>query len=508
MRDREWFGRLPRSAPRQSKEFADQEFQRFCQNQFFIKVRNDLWRIPVFSPVAQYDEFSKFLIERPSVSSFCDEKVLHNALACMDKHFSFYMRDAGFLTWEQAIGRIRKEASCGYPLNIKYYSKKQFLEEGNAFEMYHAEIASWLTQRPLPCVFQQNAKRELRLVGKSTRTFLPGPFVHYMFQVQCFSMQNDALVHNHQRTWFGCGISPFKGGWNRLYTMLLRFGNCYFESDVSGWDRSVSSSLRWKVCEMRFKWLPIHLQTKENWQLIKQSYDFAINAFVVLEDGDLTRKYGGTSSGEYNTLDDNCLIHYLAVVLILQEMASAVGYKLTYEEICEVITCKFVGDDNLGAIKIEKWPWFTWEKFQRGYERLGFKIKYIRHGPNLMERGFLSLTFVHRYGMILGAPDREKVLCSLVYGNQYDDVQYRFLRALDFRMHCFADEGLFAVVDGWCKHLYKQHKDLIERENTDFPWSTVRGNWKSIADLVVLHCGYEAKYVPDQHYEKMRSLLH
>lgn len=491
MKNFEWYGRLPRSAPRQSSEKKDMRFLQFVKDQWFLKVPEDVWRIPAFSAVAQYDEFSKFLLQKPSLAMAFSKELVQEAAACVSRHFSFFMRNCGFLTWDESWARMRKTASCGFPDNILYYSKQNLHDHGDWLSKYIAQVDSWKTDRPLPVMFQQNAKWELRKVGKSTRTFLPGPANLHMFQVQKFSQQNDALVASNQSTWFGCGLSPFKGGWNNLYTSLLRFGTEFFESDVSGWDRSVSADLRWKICELRFTWLPMELQTLENFRMIFTSYDLAINAFVVLEDGDVTRKYGGTSSGEYNTLDDNCLVHCFVCFLIILWMAQNARVKIAYEEIVRIFKMKFVGDDNLGAVKVLDCPWFTWEMFQRGYELLGFKIKYIRHSAVLMEREFLSLRFTRRHGMVLGEPDMTKILCSLVYGNHYDDVQYRLLRALDFRMYVYPNAKLYALVNEWCETLYRENKIMCEREDTDFPWSTIRGNWHSLGALMVLHCGYE-----------------
>jgi len=488
MKDKEWYGRLPRSPPRQSREFKDERFVRFCQEQYFLKIPDSVWRIPVFSPVAQYDEFAKFLQPRPALSTFCEQKLIDKAMSFTYRHYAFVLRNAGFLTWEEAYARTRKEASAGYPENIKFWSKKDLAENGDWFAKYVQDIRSWSTPAPLPSVFQQNAKWELRKVGKSTRTFLPGPANLHMYQVQKFAQQNDALVENQRHLWFGCGLSPFKGGWNRLFTEFKNFGTEYFESDVSGWDRSVSPDLRWAIMQLRFMWLPKHLQTVENLREMSRSYDLAINAWVVLEEGDLTRKYGGTSSGEFNTLDDNCLLHTLVLYLVLVRMKP----DITYEEIMANFRFKLVGDDNFGSVKMQNISsWFSWEKFQKGYEDLGFTIKYIKHSTDIMEREFLSLRAVYRWGMIVGVPDFEKVICSMTYGNHYDDVQYRLLRALDFRMYCFGNEKLFALLDAWCETLYKENRAMCEREGTDFPWSTIKGNWKTVGELLLLHCGYE-----------------
>jgi hypothetical protein len=225
-------------------------------------------------------------------------------------------------------------------------------------------------------------------------------------------------------------------------------------------------------------------------QEVRTAYDMCINAYVVLEMGDVARKEGGTSSGEYLTLDDNCILHILVLMLILQRMA---GRRLTLEEILANFKASVLGDDNLGMVHTEEWPWFSWEKFQQGYADLGFKIKYIRHGTNFLEREFLSLKFVEMKGGVIGVPDRVKSMCSLVYGGQFDDPSYRLLRALAFRMYCWGDVLLYRLIDAWCKELHRRYRRHIERETAMFAWSTIRAAWKNESELLVLHTSFESR---------------
>jgi hypothetical protein len=452
-----------------------------------------IWRIPEMTCVSSYNECAKYFVH-DEVKPL-DPVIKKLAFECCIKHFGFALKDAGLMSYAEAVNDMDLSGSCGYPFNLNFSNKRGIVVLNNGEDLFRHWKLFWeslQTRAPLPDLFMNQQKWELRKVGKAARTFMPGPLLLHITCVMLFGKQNKALVENFKWIWPKVGISQFHGGWNTLYETLLEKGDIFFESDFSGWDRSVSAELMWVTYQLRLAMMPRECLTRENIRAMYMCYQLLIYSFIVLENGEMVRKRRGVCSGGYSTVENNGIAHAFILFYALLLMAQEKGVKLSYSDITFAFTMCLYGDDNLGAIESSfVSSWFSFERLQEILGTLGFTLKVIKHGPVLAEREFLSQSFRRRCGLICAMPNATKVHCQIAFSNQKRDPKYVYVRLLSLLVNVWPDAKLYAHVDAYAKRYFEANKDEIMIEGGLIPWSMIQPQIVPESAIMQLHLGVE-----------------
>jgi hypothetical protein len=452
-----------------------------------LSVPPDVWRIPKMGPEASYLEFAKYF----ECKNECvlQDDLAKRAFSYTVRHLAPSVRKARFRDFDQAAASVDPTGSACSPYNILYMNKAQALKEHDMRTDVRDLRNSILAGHPIPQLFMNQQKQELRKFLKAARTFMPGPFALHLLMVMLFGDMHDAMVEDFESIWIKVGISPFKRGWDRLYQELAHSGTKFIESDVSGWDRSCSAELIWWACEVYVALLPYELATDENMQLVRGVFDLMINSYVLLEGGEVVRKFSGVNSGAFGTVQINSVIHTLMVMYAFVKNEP----KVTYTLIVNNARFAFMGDDDLGVIRPAAFSRMQERHLGEIYAHFGMKCKTFTVADTLDNLVFLSNRFVRRDGMWLAAPDRMKVICSLAYGNRSVRLKYLFIRLMAFRQLTWPDEALFEFVDEYTEKFYSKHKrhlmseTIDETGNPECTWDQIRGQWLSANQLKILH---------------------
>jgi hypothetical protein len=491
--DGEFCGSVPRHVSFESKEFINHDYINFCKESRYVDVPMSLWRIPEMSCAASYAECSKYFVHERVKPLRPDIK--NKAFECAIKHFGFALKDAKPMSYEEAVNDMDPTGSCGYPYNLVFGCKREIIVLNNGedlFRLWNIFYRSLQTSNPMPELFMNQQKWELRKVGKAARTFMPGPLLLHITCVMLFGNQNKALVKNFQWIWPKVGISQFHGGWNTLYENLLEHGDTFFESDFSGWDRSVSAELLWMSYQLRISCWPKEACTRENLRAAYMCYQLLIHSFIVLENGEIVRKRRGVCSGGYSTVENNGIIHAIVLFYCLLLMADEKKVPLSYDEIMFAFNMCLYGDDNLGSINFEYVSrWFSFERLQEVLLTLGFTLKTIKHSSKLDEREFLSHHFRRRCGLICAMPDHMKVHCQIAFGNQKRDPKYMYVRLLGLLINVWPDSKLYAHMSAYADRFFAAHKSDIMVEGGVLPWSMIRPQIVPESVIMRLHLGVE-----------------
>jgi hypothetical protein len=124
--------------------------------------------------------------EKPSVAKYgktapvFDNEALRFAVSCVRQHFRPSMGGALIMTTDEVIDELDLSTSPGYPVNLKYPTKRLFLEDPRA-RKYIDEFERQVTNCEMQWVplWTSSVKAEIRpmekLLANKLRTFCAGP---------------------------------------------------------------------------------------------------------------------------------------------------------------------------------------------------------------------------------------------------------------------------------------------------------------------------------------------
>lgn len=274
------------------------------------------WDVPnkylpsVANLAAGYQSFWKYNKIQPSP----DPLSWKVSFVWLERHFMPYMSGSEVLPMDFVIREMNKQTSPGYPWNLSYATKTEFLNDEKMSQVlgdYHTVISSCYPCGVEPIWTCSVKGSELRPVEKildnKLRTFTAAPFEHSASgNMLCLDM-NSRFYRSSNRTWSFVGQSKFRGGWDRLGQGMCRFPNKY-SLDGKEFDSSLFADALWDQCRLRFSFLRPQDRTQENWNALRNIYAAIIYAVCVLDLGDLIRKFTGNPSGCINTIVDNTMI--------------------------------------------------------------------------------------------------------------------------------------------------------------------------------------------------------
>ncbi len=486
---------FPKVTKVEQKEVQNPFFCDFLKKNFpHFKIPDDKWRIPELSVDKSYEEISKYWIEKELKY---DEKLFQLAQELVFLHYKYWMRDTGELSLNEVINSWDKTSSAGFYFNMKYRDTEDFIEKEKLYKLLVTWDERLRSNRPLPDVFVSSLKHEeLRLVGKNPRTFMGSGKRMLAWKQVLFKSQNDAITKHHRQVWIKSGLSNYHRGFHQLFeTLKIKGGNnpLFWDSDVSGWDRSVPAVLLESELKLRLRFWPENMRTKKNYLRAKRLYDLTINSFIILENGEVVRKDHGQPSGDANTLPTNSFIHEMvAVYSLLTMIPKTILYQMSMLEVYNLIyslEMAFMGDDNLGAVDLDKFPWFDTKKLQEGYESFGFTLKSITASSKLEEREFLSRKFVKRYNTWVPLPNRDKILCQLMYGNKGTHPKELLQRALGIMRESWGDAELCKIIRHYCEWMFNTFNLSLSEDKQDLPsLEILQSQFSSEAQLKEDYC--------------------
>ena len=260
------------SGTQKQKDFVDTDFIAFCRNQHTVEVSEELWRVPKLDLDNSYRETAKFFTPRPAMR--LNEEVVREVIGMMVRHLRPVLMHARKFSFEEVVRNTDLKRSAGFPWNNEGKSDKEYWLKGpgrSAFDRVFREFRKKLQNgdptKHMPAVFMNCPKHEIRkrkLVKtvdihgneveeqmRTVRTFMAGSLELHMLKMMYFMSQNQHMTDKYEQTWLGAGVSYFHGGWHRMVEKMKSVGDTFFETDVSGWDRSLNYRLIMIAKEVR-----------------------------------------------------------------------------------------------------------------------------------------------------------------------------------------------------------------------------------------------------------------
>lgn len=428
-------------------------------------------------------------------------------------HFSPYVRASRTMTQEEVIRELDKTTSSGFPWSLEFHNKKEMLEssassvidwyweyisQGNAIldpclkeQALESELNSEMRYHPIWTCAQKVEMRPIdKLKANSIRTFTAAPIEHTVALARlCLDFNN--LFYDADETWSFVGRSKFAQGWNKLIERLLKY-NLGLEFDASSWDSSCFQLAMIDQLEFRWESLDPDFKTLDNRRRLVTLYEEIIWSVIVMENGELVWKNTGNPSGSGNTIVDNTMILYRVIAYCW--IRACPPEKRTYSAYHDNVEGVLNGDDNDLAISETARSFFTIENIVKYAAELGVKMTTPCTTFQPIETlSFLSQNTVRMYNLWMPSPDTEKVLCSLWFGSDINDVRWHLLRASALYIDSWANLETRHILHSYIDYLCRRFKNQMVGEVNGLPMRDIFHNIKSDSWCLRLYAGYESK---------------
>lgn len=420
------------------------------------------------------------------------------------EHFMPVMGGSATLDQETVLKEMDLQTSCGYPWNLAFQKKTDFLLDARA----SAAISDYwdhmiLPEKEMVPIWTCSQKRELRsldkLAAQSHRTFTASPVEFTTASNRVFLDMNEKFYRGHRRTWSYVGATKFSQGWDTLYYRLKKHPNA-FELDESAYDSSLFARAMYGQRDLRWSMLLEEERTAEMWVRVCEIYDQIVHSVIIMENGTLVRKHTGNPSGSNNTIVDNTMILYRLFAYAWIILAKEQGRETSRLDFERNVEAALNGDDNTFTVSDEVVSWFNPKAIARVWSEIGVVTNTPCEDPRpLSEVTFLSNGFRYneQMGIFLPYPETEKVLSSLMYGSSLNDVRWHYLRACALRLDSYGNPHCRSVIQGYIEYLnQKYHEELIGSvsvsASTSISMGEIRSVWKSDAWIELLYSGRES----------------
>lgn len=480
---------LPRVLPRNKPENVNRDFIAYCEKKGY-PIPDNRWRVPELTIDASYAETAKFFVRKPV-------GVNHELLLKAMREVVTLLRpiagESGTVTFREVLGGMPLQNSPGYPLNQKYASKLQAIEEHNMVEQTKNWIQSLEEERCVPEIYFNQQKFEIRKFGKAARTFMVGPMRLHVLKMMLYQAQGQAFVRNNAKSWIAIGQSDKHLGWNCLWQHLHEVKNPHFwSSDISGWDRDFPPLLFEAVRRVRVALWNSLARTEKNKRLSRVAMWNTCYGQVIMENGEVVLKEGGMPSGDAETITSNSIGHMIVLIysILLQAPKSEwpvnpSGSALFWQN----FRVKLMGDDNLASYDRVAVPWFQPAKLKVGYAHWGFTFKDISESSLLTELTFLSNGFHHDRGVVIPKPDRIKVLCQMAYGAKRNEPTITLARGYMLCQNAWSDPELFALLRGYCDDFERRYNEELRQPGVPVPLNDLKLSYPFDSFMEKLHYG-------------------
>jgi len=450
---------------------------------------------------ACYKSFSKYDKGEPEVR----ELLFRRACAWTERRYGLIMGDSKIFSQEEALAEMDKTTSCGYPWNIKYSDKNEFLES--------ADVASVLPDFwdaigkdccDIQAIWKVAQKNELlpreKIEAGKVRTFTAAPIelsvaANRLFLNQNQKMNNLHVLKNSFSTSF-VGATKYNGGWDHLYRHLRAKFTKAFELDESAYDSSLFRLLFEWVLKFRYSCIDKSGMTEgeqeTSWRRCVHVYSSIVHSLVVLEDSSLVMKHTGNPSGSTNTINDNTLcldvLFNYAWLCSCEDAAIETDYDHFLANVCPV----YNGDDNdyttsdLGAELLAP------KQVMKHWNPIGVITKTPCETPReVKDIQFLSQEFYEdkSSGKFYPRPETDRVMSSLLLASSLQDIRWHFLRAAALRVESYWNLECRSVIYAYLCYLEQVHGSELVGEVKDLKWEHIRALYTCDDDIEALYSG-------------------
>jgi hypothetical protein len=516
----DYIGQCHRVSVQVAKEVVNSSYVKFCREKELPLPTG--YRMVFSNMDASFKSVSKYDKGQP--------KLCEGGWALAEdwtiSHFYPYMCNSRILSTNMVLSEMDMGTSCGYPANIEYQNKRDLIGLSNvAVELQ--ETPSWSdaldavsnTSKAFPIledfwilagtensdnicpIWSCCQKIELRAIKKlevnDHRTYLVAPIEHSVATNRLCLDMNNKFYNSNGKTWSFVGGTKYLSGWDRLYRRLNKHPNA-FELDESQYDSSLFSRAMMGMVDIRWSFLANEEKSPENRLRLEAVYESIVHSVIVLENGELIQKHTGNPSGSSNTIVDNTIILYRLFAYAWIVLCNQLGKKAVYSEFTSEVEAALNGDDNTFTVSDACVSWFNPTAIAAVWTNIGITTKTpCWESRPLREVTFLSQGFDYDQSLRiwLPVPDTQKVLSTLCYGANIDDVRFHLLRANALRLDSYGNILCRRIISDYINFLYERYmEDLIGNlsiKKADIPMSEIFGLWKSDAYIEALYSGYE-----------------
>lgn len=457
-----YLGRATRYKRQGGRDVVNSSFQQFALSinlpeQAYKTHRNVVKTLDAgFKSVSKYDKFQPTFLRDSD-----DEESWALSFDWCVRHFAPYCNGSVVLSEDDAVAQLDKQTSCGYPWNLVYRNKSDFLASSARLVLsdYWDEIQDPVddcTPRPIwTCSQKDEMRSNEKLLAQKHRTFLVSPIEHTVALGRLCLDFNERFYQSNNKTWSFVGASKYFGGWDRLIRRLDVHPNG-FALDESDYDSSLFARAMNEQSEIRYEMLHPMYKTAENKSRMSNLYDSIVHSVIILENGELVQKHTGNPSGSGNTIVDNTMILYrLTAYSYILSMRKA-GLVPTFLHFHSNTEAALNGDDNDLTVSDELVTHFNATTIKSQWSAKGITTKTDSEIPRkAVNLDFLSQTTVLIDGHYLPVPDRGRVLSSLFLGSPIDNVLWHYMRACALRLESWPDLYLRDIIQRYI--LYLQH---------------------------------------------------
>jgi hypothetical protein len=477
-------------------KFRNKEIRNHTFEDFLIQEGRPLpegYRMAFLNPQAGFQSVGKYQKEQPWIKPVAFD----HAVEFAKSHFIPHLLGAKVISAEAAMKEMNMTSSCGYPWNLRFKNKSDFMtsECVEIFEQYWEELATDSLSYPLwTCAEKGELRSVKKLALNKIRTFTGSPIEHSVCTNRLFYEQNELFYKSANRTWSFVGTSKYYGGFDRLYRRLSKHPHTY-ELDESDYDSSLFERLMRAVCDLRVE--ALGNISKKNTARAKRVYDHIINSVIVLENGELYQKTTGNPSGSANTIVDNTIALY--ILLAYAWMVLAPPEMRNVQSFSEHVEAALNGDDNTFTVSEVANKFFNAATIAAVWKELGVTTKTpCWESRPLADVSFLSQKFVKYPAGYLPYPETDKVLCSLLYGSEVNDIRWHYLRACALRMDSWPNQECRDIIQSYISYLNVKYSSMLRGSIRGLDMKDVRSSWKSDTYLYSLYTGSECgeKEVP------------
>jgi len=422
------------------------------------------------------------------------------ALDWTERHFRPYLSESKVSDHETVIYELDKSKSAGYPWNLTYKNKKEFLAESKNIDYLVQYYESLATVDPWKSFWVASLKSEMRDVEKlrenKIRTFTASAVEHvYATNRLCLDMNNKFYRTNNEH-WSFVGASKFYGGWDKLYRRLSKHPNA-FELDESSFDASLFRDAMYGQLYLRKKFCRY---TEKEQRQLEEVYNQIVDSVLVMGNGQVFRKNTGNPSGSANTIVDNTMILFrLFAYAWLDIMSVKCKEKANYVSFMKEVEAALNGDDNTYTCSAKVVEWFNPKAIMESWAKLGVVTTTPCLGPRKLEDvNFLSMSFqwYPDKQMWLPRPDRGRVMCSLREGSNNLDVRWLMLRAFALRIESWPDKETRDDIIQLIQWVEREYGHMLRGtvvksplgEDFDITYDFIKTGYRTDGELERLYC--------------------
>lgn len=428
------------------------------------------------------------------------EPHLDRAWDFVEKMFIPFMGESTVIeSYDATLAVINKDASPGYPYSFISQTKREWFQTSDAESECNRFWNALATDSPLPTLWTNNPKEEIRTIKKvasnDLRTFLGPHAPHVVASARLFYNMNMKMCNSSGLHWSFVGSTKYYRGWDKLYRRLSKHSNC-FEMDETEYDSSISATMLWRVKNFRFRCLHPRDQTPDNEKRLNNIYYDIINSWIVCGQGEIIQKFIGNPSGSFNTITDNTLILMALLAYAWLELAP-LDADSSYEAFVENVEAALCGDDNTFSVSDEVVPWYNGRNIACVWKSVGVAVKKGDDElPKLLrDCAFVSMSFCEVAGLIVPSPDPLKVLASMRLKVRYEhSVKWSYVRACALRCEAYYTP-LYDVLTRYVHYLMRERSAELYGpckfgEELLTP-SVIRGVYKTEMEIAELYVGID-----------------